>query len=307
MLPYSIPTSKGTGDIDFGPEASIEWHAIQLRWFDHFLKGVSNGVVEEAPVRLFVMGDNSWRDENEWPLARIRYTDFFLHSRGHANSLAGDGALSFNASGDEQPDRYAYDPNDPVPTRGGTTLGIRSGVYDQTEIEKRGDVLAYTSEVLASELEVTGAVALKLFATSSAPDTDFTAKLVDLRPDNYAANVAGGIIRARCRESLSDPSLITAGKVYEYNVDLWSTSHVFKAGHRIRLEVSSSNFPHFDRNPNTGHPFGVDAEIAVANQTIFHDSRYPSRLGATGDSALKAATADLPDPHEGFSGVTSFT
>ncbi|HXZ88251.1 MAG TPA: CocE/NonD family hydrolase, partial [Candidatus Binataceae bacterium] len=143
---------------------------------------------------------------------------------------------------------------------------------------KRDDVLAYTSQVLTRDLEVTGPVSLKLFAASSAPDTDFTAKLVDVRPDDYAANVAGGIVRARFRESLSAPSPITPGKVYEYNVDLWATSHVFKAGHRIRLEVSSSNFPHFDRNPNTGHTFGTDKDVAIARQTVFHDAARRSRL-----------------------------
>jgi uncharacterized protein len=278
LLPYAVPTSKGTGEIDFGPEAAIELHAAHLRWFDHFLKGADNGVLDEAPIRLFVMGENRWRDENEWPLARTRYTDVFLRSGGHANSLSGDGVLSFAQPGDEQPDRYVYDPNDPVPTRGGNTLGIRSGVYDQTEVEKRDDVLVYTGDVLPKDLEVTGPITLKLHAASSARDTDFTAKLVDVRPDNYAQNIAGGIMRARFRESLSAPSLISPDKVYEYTVDLWSTSHVFKAGHRIRLEVSSSNFPNFDRNPNTGHDFGVDAEVVAARQTVFHDSRYPSHL-----------------------------
>lgn len=278
LLPYSVPTSKGTGEADFGPEAEIELHAMQLRWFDHFLKGVPNGVMDSAPIRLFVMGDNRWRDEYEWPLRRTRYTDMFLHSKGRANSLGGDGSLSFAAPSEEAADNYVYDPDNPVPTRGGTTLGIRSGVYDQSEIEKRDDVLVYTSEVLTRDLEVTGPVSLKLFAASTAPDTDFTAKLVDVRPDNYAANVAGGIVRARFRESLSAPTPITPGKVYEYNVDLWATSHVFKAGHRIRLEVASSNFPHFDRNPNTGHPFGTDIEVAIAKQSVFHDSARRSRL-----------------------------
>ena len=278
LLPYSIPTSKGTGEIDFGPEAAIELHALQLRWFDHFMKGVANGVMEEAPVRIFVMGENRWRDEHEWPLARTRYTNVFLRSGGRANSLRGDGALSITAPGEEPADRYVYDPNNPVPTRGGATLGIRSGVYDQTEVEKRDDVLVYTGEVLHSDLEVTGPVTMRLFAASSARDTDFTAKLIDVRPDGYAQNIAGGIIRARFRESLSAPSLITPEQVYGYDIDLWATSHVFKAGHRIRLEVSSSNFPHFDRNPNTGHPFGIDAEVATARQTVFHDSRYPSRI-----------------------------
>jgi putative CocE/NonD family hydrolase len=278
LLPYAVPTSKGTGEIDFGPEAAIELHAAHLRWFDHFLKNADNGVLDEAPIRLFVMGENRWRDENEWPLARTRYTDVFLRSGGHANSLSGDGVLSFAQPGDEQPDRYVYDPNDPVPTRGGNTLGIRSGVYDQTEVEKRDDVLVYTGDVLTKDLEVTGPITLKLHAASSARDTDFTAKLVDVRPDNYPQNLAGGIVRARFRESLSAPSLISPDKVYEYTVDLWSTSHVFKAGHRIRLEVSSSNFPNFDRNPNTGHDFGADAEVVAARQTVFHDGRYPSHL-----------------------------
>lgn len=278
LLPYSVPTSKGTGEADFGPEAAIELHAIQLHWFDHFLKGVPNGVMDSAPIRLFVMGDNRWREEYEWPLKRTRYTDMFLHSKGRANSLGGDGTLSFAPPAGEAADNYVYDPDNPVPTRGGTTLGIRSGVYDQTEIEKRDDVLVYTSQVLTRDLEVTGPVSLKLFAASSAADTDFTAKLVDVRPDDYAANVAGGIVRTRFRESLSAPTPITPGKAYEYAVDLWATSHVFKAGHRIRLEVASSNFPHFDRNPNTGHAFGTDKDVAIARQTVFHDSARASRL-----------------------------
>ncbi|MGH7916981.1 MAG: CocE/NonD family hydrolase, partial [Candidatus Binataceae bacterium] len=277
LLPYSVPTSQGTGEIDFGEEAKIELHAVQLRWFDHFLKHADDGILEEPPVRIFVIGDNRWRDEHEWPLARTKYTEVYLHSHGHANSLNGDGALSFDRPGEQTPDRYHYDPNDPVPTRGGTTLGIRSGVFDQSEIEKRADVLVYTGPVLERDLEVTGPVSTRLFAASSAPDTDFTAKLVDVGAER-AQNVAGGVIRARFRESLEAPSLITPDKVYAYDIDLWSTSYVFKAGHRIRLEISSSNFPHFDRNPNTGHDFGVDAETVVAHQTVFHDSRYPSHL-----------------------------
>jgi putative CocE/NonD family hydrolase len=278
LMPYSVPTTKGTGEIDFGSEAAIELHAIQLRWFDHWLKGADNGVLEEPSIRLFVMGENRWRDENEWPLARARYTDFYLHSGGKANSLRGDGGLSESGPGEEPPDSYTYDPQDPVPTRGGTTLGIAMGVYDQRKIEEREDVLVYTGGVLASDLEVTGPVSLRLFAASSAPDTDFTAKLVDVRPDGYAQNVAEGVIRARFRESLSNPTLVTPGAVYEYAIDLWSTSHVFRGGHRLRLEVSSSNFPRYDRNPNTGRDFGIDNELRAARQTVFHDGRYPSRL-----------------------------
>ena len=278
LLPYAVPTSKGTGEIDFGPEALIELHDLQLRWFDHLLKGVNNNVLDEPPIRLFVMGDNCWRDENEWPLARARYTNVYLHSGGKANSLRGNGSLSFAAPTEEPPDCYVYDPNDPVPTRGGTTLGLALGVFDQNKIEEREDVLIYTSEVVKTDIEVTGPVILKLYAASSAPDTDFTAKLVDVRPDGYAQNVVEGVLRARFRESLSAPTLIVPEKVYEYTIDLWATSHVFKAGHRLRLEVSSSNFPRYDRNPNTGRDFGVDTEVRVAQQTIFHDSRYPSHL-----------------------------
>jgi len=278
LMPYSSPTSKGTGEIDFGQEAVIKLHDIQLRWFDHLLKGMKNGILEEPPIRIFVMGENRWRDENEWPLARTRYTNLYLHSGGKANSLRGDGKLTHSTPGEEPPDKYVYDPDDPVPTRGGTTLGIAMGVFDQSNIEERDDVLVFTGEPLTSDLEATGPISLKLYAASSAPDTDFTAKLVDLRPDGYAQNIAEGVIRARFRESLSHPSPITPGEVYEFNIDLWATSHLFKAGHSMRLEVSSSNFPRYDRNPNTGSDFGVDTELYAAQQTIFHDNRYPSHL-----------------------------
>ena len=221
LLPYSIPTSRGTGDIDFGPEAKIELHAVQLRWFDHFLKGIANGVSEEPPVRLFVMGENRWRDENEWPLARTRYTEMFLHSGGHANSLNGDGRLAPARPDEEPPDQYVYDPADPVPTRGGTALGLKAGVFDQREIEQRNDVLVYTGETLTNDLELTGPVTMILYAASSAPDTDFTAKLCDVRPDGYSHNIVEGVVRARFRESLTAPSPIVPERVYEYRLDLW--------------------------------------------------------------------------------------
>jgi putative CocE/NonD family hydrolase len=223
LLPYSVPTSRGTGEIDFGREALIELHELQLRWYDHFLKHVDNRVLDEAPVRIFVMGDNRWRDEHEWPLARTRYTELYLHSGGAANSLRGDGSLSFGAPSDEPPDRFIYDPANPVPTRGGTTLGLAGGVFDQREIEQREDVLVYTSAVLSADLEVTGPIVLILHAASSAPDTDFTAKLCDVRADGYAQNVVEGVVRARFRASRTNPSPIKAGEVYCYRVDLWAT------------------------------------------------------------------------------------
>jgi uncharacterized protein len=278
LLPYSVPTSRGTGDIDFGDEAKVELLAIQERWLRHWLGGSEREVLDEPPVRIFVMGENRWRDEREWPLARSMYTKVFLHSHGQANTLGGDGALSFAAAGEEPADEYIYDPNDPVPTRGGTALGLAPGVYDQAEIEKRRDVLVYTSEPLPRDLEVTGPIAMKLHAASSAPDTDFTAKLVDVRPTGYAHNIAEGIVRASYRESGARPSPITPGRAYEYSIDMWATSHVFKAGHRLRVEVSSSNFPRYDRNPNTGNEFGVDRELKTARQSVLHDGQHPSHI-----------------------------
>jgi uncharacterized protein len=278
LLPYSVPTSRGTGDIDFGPEAKVELLAEQERFLSHWLGGTENEILDEPPVRIFVMGENRWRDEREWPLARTKYTKVYLHSRGHANSVRGDGTLSLRGPGDESADEYVYDPNDPVPTRGGTTLGLAPGVYDQRKIEERQDVLVYTGEPLTEDLEVTGPISMRLHAASSAPDTDFVAKLVDVRPDGYAQNVAEGVVRARFRESLSAPTTITPGRVHEYAVDLWSTSHVFKAGHRLRLEVTSSNFPRWDRNANTGNDLFTDRELKTARQSVFHSERYPSHV-----------------------------
>jgi uncharacterized protein len=278
LRPYAAPTTGGTGDIDFGSNAAIEIHDLELRWFDHWLKGIDTGLMREPPVRIFVMGDNVWREEHEWPLARTQYTAYYFHSQGAANSLHGNGMLSLETPAQEPPDRYVYDPREPVPTRGGNTLVIPMGVYDQRPVEERRDVLCYTSEPLTRPLEITGPITVKLYAASSAPDTDFTAKLVDVRPDGYVHNLADGIIRARYRESRARPSLITPGTVYEYTIDLWSTSFVFKPGHRVRVEIASANFPRFDRNPNTGHTLFADAELEAATQMVFHDAGHPSHV-----------------------------
>lgn len=278
IFPYTVPTSRGTGDIDFGPAARIELHEIQLRWFDYWLKGMRSGILEEAPVRIFVMGENRWRDEREWPLARTRYTPWYLHSGGDANSVRGDGRLAPEAPAEEPADRFVYDPDDPVPTCGGNTLIISTGVQDQRPVEARRDVLVYSSPPLPAPLEVTGPVVVKLYAASSAPDTDFTAKLVDVRPDGYAHNLADGIIRARYRESTMRPVPLTPGTVYEFTIDLWAIGHVFFAGHRIRLDIASSNFPRFDRNLNTGEDQATGTRWQKAEETIFHDARYPSHV-----------------------------
>ncbi len=278
IRPYTTPTSGETGDIDFGPEARVELHQFLLRWFDYWLKDIDTGIVNEPPVRLFVMGENRWRDEQEWPLARTHYTRYYLHAAGPANTRAGGGSLSTVPPGDEPPDSYTYDPQDPAPTFGGNTLIIPQGVADQRPVEDRGDVLVYTSEALPRDLEVTGPIKMRLFAASSAVDTDFTAKLVDVRPDGYAHNIQDGIIRARYRTSRSEPSLMEPGRVYEFVIDLWATSHVFMAGHRLRVEVSSSNFPRFDRNPNTGAAIGVDDRLEAARQTVYHRDEHPSHI-----------------------------
>ncbi|HUY18950.1 MAG TPA: CocE/NonD family hydrolase [Candidatus Binataceae bacterium] len=278
IFPYTVPTSRGTGDIDFGPAAKIELHEIQLRWFDYWLKGMASGILDDAPVKIFLMGENTWRDEREWPLARTRYTPWYLHGGGGANSALGDGRLAPQAPAEEPADRFIYDPDDPVPTCGGNTLIISTGVQDQRPLEGRRDVLVYTSETLSAPLEVTGPVIVKLYAASSAPDTDFTAKLVDVRPDGYAQNLADGIIRARYRQSTMRPTLLTAGTVYEFTIDLWAIGHVFFAGHRIRLDITSSNFPRFDRNLNTGEDQATGTRWQKAEQTIFHDALRPSRV-----------------------------
>ena len=279
LRPFTQPTTGGAGDIDFGSEAAIELHDYMLRWYDYWLKDIETGIMEDAPVRLFVMGDNRWRDEQEWPLARTHYNRWYLHSGGDANTLAGDGTLStLPPEPDEPTDQFTYDPTDPTPTMGGNTLIIDYGVFDQTPAENRPDVLVYTSEAVASDTELTGPIVVTLYAATTAPDTDFTAKLLDVRPDGFAHNLQDGIVRARYRTSAREPSPITPGLVYRYDIDLWSTSHVVKAGHRIRVDISSSNFPRFDRNPNTGAALGVDARLESARQTIHHSAQYPSHI-----------------------------
>ena len=267
------------GDRDLPPGEFFDYIGEQLRWNDRRLKGIDNGIDDEPPIRIWVMGANEWRFENEWPLARTRYTDYYVHSAGGANTLLGDGVLSTDAPGAEPPDTYSYDPEDPVESLGGQIMGLGvSGPMDRRPVERRADVLVYTTEPLDRDVEVTGPITLTLFASSNAPDTDFTGTLVDVHPDGRAICLCEGIVRARYRESVEEPTLITPCEVYEFEVDMWETSNLFKAGHRIRLEISSSNFPRFDRNMNTGARPGFDTEMKVAEQTIYHDARRPSRL-----------------------------
>lgn len=278
------------GEINFGIAANSamidlkgSMERVHQRWFDRWLKGIENGVTEEAPIKLFVMGANVWRDEYEWPLERAVETRYYLHSAGRANTLRGDGTLSTTPPHAETVDTYDYDPTYPVITRGGALLMAAeypAGPYDQRETESREDMLVYTTPILEEDTEVTGPIKVVLWAKSSAPDTDFVARLVDVHPDGYARNLTDGIIRARYRgfKRGEEPTLIEPGKAYEYEIDLWATSNLFKRGHRIRLDITSSNFPRWDRNPNTGHDFGVDAELTIAHQTILHDATHPSHI-----------------------------
>jgi len=268
-----------TGALHFGPAAGgVAAFAPnrQLAFLDRYVKGMD---VDIPPVRYFVMGENAWRNGDTWPLPETEWTRFFLSSSGKANTASGDGELTMSAPGTQPPDRYDYDPLNPVPTVGGRSLPtgkLVPGPFDQVHVERRSDVLCYTTRRLEANIEVTGPVTVHLFAASSAKDTDFAAKLVDVYPDGAAYNIAEGILRAKYRNGLLRPGFITPGDINEYVIDLASVSVLFKKGHRIRLDITSSNFPRFDRNMNTGNPFGEDAEGIIANQTVYHDNTCAS-------------------------------
>ena len=280
--PHALSVSGRTGDIDFGAPSVVDLESLELRWFDHWLKGMDNGILDEPPLRLFIMGINQWRDEHEWPLARTSWETWYLHSGGRANSLLGDGCLSPEPPAEEQPDHFVYDPRYPVQTLGGNNCCsphiVPWGPYDHRAVEMRHDVLCYTSAPLQAGMEVTGPIRVVLYAATSATDTDWTAKLVDVNSGGYAMNLCDGIVRARYRESRTDPTLLEPHKVYRFDIDLGVTGFVFGKGHCVRVEVSSSNFPRFDRNPNTGHPFGLDAEMEPARQTVHHARSFPSHI-----------------------------
>jgi hypothetical protein len=270
------------GGYSFAPEGCKNEEDEMLRWFDHILKGVNNGLEREKPVKIFVMGENVWREEDEWPLSRARGRHFHLHSGGAANSLRGDGVLNEMPPQHEAPDRFIYDPANPVLTLGGGNCcdhdHLAPGVFDQRSVEGRADVLVYDTAPLETDIEVTGPVTAELFVSSSTVDTDFTAKLVDVHPDGFARNLADGILRLRFRNSFEKAEPLIPGEIYKIRIDLWATSNLFRKGHRIRLEISSSNFPRYDRNLNTGEHLPEAQDMLVASQTIYHDSDHPSTL-----------------------------
>jgi hypothetical protein len=270
------------GDVDFGPEAPFDEDEITFQWYDHLFKNISNEFAGARRVKLFVLGANQWRDEDDWPLARAKDTKYFLSSDGRANSVKGDGTLEKTAAHAGGSDEFNYDPANPVPTVGGPLCcdgtHLEPGPRDQSSVEARPDVLVYSTAPLANDLEVTGPVRLELFAKSSGIDTDFTAKLVDVGPDGFAQNLTEGIIRARYRNSQEKPEPLRQGQSYKLDIDLWATSNVFRKGHKIRLEISSSNFPRFDRNMNIGEgPAHAQKPVSVTN-TVLHDAGHPSAL-----------------------------
>jgi putative CocE/NonD family hydrolase len=265
---------------DFGPQARIDHRALQLRWFDHYLKGLDNGVDTEAPIDLFIMGDNEWRKETEWPLARTVYTDFYLHSVRGANGSAGDGSLSTMAPDtEEHTDTFSYDPGNPTPylvDARELELGLNED-YSQIHAT-RSDLLAFTSEPLEEEMEITGPMSATLYAATDARDTDWYVMLLNVYPDGKAERIQEGVARARFRDGFDRPRLLNPDRVYQYDMDLWFTGIVIPPGHRLRVVVSSAMFPKYDRNLNTGGDNERDTEFVTAHQHVFHSAAFPSHV-----------------------------
>ncbi|HKT38953.1 MAG TPA: CocE/NonD family hydrolase, partial [Ktedonobacterales bacterium] len=277
------------GDLDFGLRAGaalidlqIDLVSLHLQFFDHFLKRMSNGFDQWPRVKYFMMGVNTWRASDVWPPTSMRLEAWYLHSDGHANSVEGEGTLSREIPGAEPSDTYVYDPANPVPTVGGATLmhpAISAGAFDQRSIEARDDVLVFTSTPFEQPQSLAGPVTAKLFVTTDGPDTDFVARLVDVYPDGRAMTLTDGVTRLRYRDGIESPAgLAESGRIYEISVDLWSTAITFLPGHRVRLDVTSSNFPRWERNPNTGEDPAAAITWRVARQMVLHDAEHPSYI-----------------------------
>lgn len=273
------------GEQFFGLNSSTAGSGVnrqQIRFYDRYVRGRED--IKLPAVRYFVMGINEWREADGWPLPNTNWKRFYLHSGGSANSSLGDGSLSTDAPADEHPDAFIYDPEQPVPTLGGNFIGVLNvpgmlvGPIEQWPVEKRNDVLVYTTAPFEEDTEVSGPLQLHLFASTSAVDTDFTAKLTHVYPDGRSFNLGEGIIRARGRNLGTEWDDVTPGEVYEFVITIGQTSLVVQKGHALRLQVSSSNFPEFDRNMNTGNAIGTDAHGVRALQTVFHDAERASYI-----------------------------
>jgi putative CocE/NonD family hydrolase len=270
------------GALDFGKDSNFDEDETTIHWYDYLFKGVRNEFSSGKPVSIFVLGTNKFRQEDEWPLSRAKSTRYFLHSTGAASGHMLGGSLSGIAPAAEKPDQYIYDPSDPVQTIGGPlccgALSTGIGPQDQRPAEVRSDVLIYTTPAFSKATEITGPISLDLYVSSSAVDTDFTGMLVDVWPNGFAQNLTSGILRLRYRKSQENPELAKPGEIYHITLDLLATSNVFLAGHKLRLEVSSSNFPRFDRNMNTGEEQAHATRMVKATNAVYHDKARPSAL-----------------------------
>ena len=276
--PHAINSTSKLADVDFGPTGTIDLNGYFQRWFDYWLKDKDTGILSEPPVRIFVMGENAWTDENEWPIGRTRWTKYYIHSLGRANSLFGDGSLSTTLPAAEPADSYTSDPEHPVPFITEPSFAQIGSAEDYRPVERRDDVLVYTSEPLAEDLTVCGPIKVELYASSTAKDTDFMGMLIDVWPEGYAQRLIDGMVRARYRDGMDKASLIAPGKDYAYTLDLWNTCQTFKKGHRIRLQIASSAFPKYDRNAQTGDNLAKATTLQKAEQRIYHDKNRPSRI-----------------------------
>lgn len=268
--------SGKVGQVDFGNEAQIDLPRIVCQWFEYWLMEKKNNIMNKPPVQLFIMGANSWRGENSWPIKRSVLTDFYLHSKGYANTPFGDGWLNNNTPGNEPPDKYFYDPRDPVMTL--YNANYQDEPHDQRVLDHRRDILVYQTEVLRNPIEVTGEPLLILYASSSVPDTDFTVKLIDVWPNGFSQDLCYGIVRTRFRDGFQEPKMMKKGEIYELKIRLLPTSNLFKVGHKIRVDISSSDFPNFDRNHNTGGDDYGESNLVIARQTVYHETNYQTRI-----------------------------
>ena len=264
---------------DFGPQARVDARMLQLRWFDHWLKGIDNGVDKEPPIDIFVMGDNAWRQENEWPLGRTQWTDYYLHSGGAANTSGGDGTLDTAVPGEEPADTFTYDPGDPTPYLIDARELELSLNEDYSAVHAaRRDVLSFTTSPFTEPVEITGPMTATIWAATDAKDTDWNVMLLEVHPDGTAWRMQDGIVRARFRDGFDRPTLLKPGTVYRYDIDLWFTSRVIPAGHRLRVVVSSAAFPKYDRNLNTGGDNERDTVYVSGHQRVLHDAAHPSHV-----------------------------
>jgi hypothetical protein len=276
--PHAINSTSKLAEVEFGPTATIDLNGYWLRWLDYWLKGKDTGIMAEPPVRVFVMGENKWTDEAEWPIGRTLWTKYYIHSQGRANSLFGDGVLSERTPADEPSDSYTNDPERPVPFITEPSFAQIGSAEDYRPVERRDDVLVYTSEPLAQDLTVCGPIQVELYASTSAKDVDFMGMLIDVWPEGYAQRLIDGMVRARYRDGMDKASLVEPGKIYAYTLNLWNTCQTFKKGHRIRLQLASSAFPKYDRNPQTGENLARATKLEKADLRIYHDKNHPSHI-----------------------------